>query len=175
VVKLRPVVPDDVDPRLRALPEFGIEVDALPGGFVCSGSLKGAPPRRDVRTTLTEGRPLRKLFTKEQRALFAQRAPNGLELDELAVLGPIFVLKLRNVPADLGRKLVSELWLYDDGTRLLELSTKCRPDEAFQVAAELRAFLNANGVDLTSVQQTKTRHALELLASGRGDGAEEET
>ena len=38
--------------------------------------------------------PLRKLFSKEQRAFFAEHAPDGVELDDLAVLGPIFVLKL---------------------------------------------------------------------------------
>ena len=33
------------------------------------------------------------------------------------------------------------MWLYPDGSRILELSTKCAPAEAFQVAAETRAFL----------------------------------
>lgn len=173
-VKLRPVVPDEVDDRLRALREFGLEVDAMPGGFVCSASLKGTPPGRDVRTTLSEGRPLRKLFTKAQRELFAQRAPAHFDFDDLLVLGPIFVLKLRCVPPDLGRKLVAELWLYDDGSRLLELSTKCAPGEAFQVAAEARAFLNERGIDLTGAQQTKTRHALEMLAARAPDQTEEE-
>lgn len=172
-VKLRPVVPDQLDKKLRALPEFGVEVDAMPGGFVCSASLKGTPPGRDVRTTITEGRPLRKLFTKAQRELFARHAPDGVDFDDLLVLGPIFVLKLREVPPELGRKLVTELWLYDDGSRLLELSAKCVPTEAFQVAAELRAFLNERGVDLTGAQQTKTRRALELLASGAGQQTEE--
>ncbi len=90
------------------------------------------------------------------------------------MLGPIFVLKLRFVPPELKRKLVTELWLYDDGSRLLELSTKCAPGEAFQVAAEVRAYLTERGVDLTGAQQTKTRHALEVLASGAGDEAQEE-
>jgi hypothetical protein len=173
-VKLRPVVPDEIEPRWRERREFGIEVDAMPGGFVCSASLKGTPPRRDVRATLSERRPLRKLFTKPQRELFARYAPPGADLDALTPLGPIFVLKLRDVPAGLRRKLVTELWLYDDGSRLLELSTKCAPGEAFQAAAELRAFLGAHGVDLTGAQQTKTRHALELLAARIGDEAEEE-
>src|SRR3954451_14970399 len=41
VVKLRPVIPHELPSKLRALPQFGVEVDALPGGFVCSGSLTG--------------------------------------------------------------------------------------------------------------------------------------
>jgi hypothetical protein len=136
--------------------------------------LKGSPPGRNVRTTITEGRPLRKLFTKDQRALFAEHKPGDVDFDDLIVLGPIFVLKLRYVPPELGRKLVSELWLYDDGSRLLELSTKCAPDEAFEVAAEVRVFLADRGVDLTGAQETKTRHALELLAARAGDSAEED-
>ena len=71
--------------------------------------------------------PLRKLFSKEQRAFFTEHAPEGIELDDLSLLGPIFVLKLKGTPAGYARKLVVELWLYPDGTRILELSTKCAP------------------------------------------------
>ena len=46
VVKLRPVVPDDMSPKLRKSPSFGIEVDAMPGGFVCSGSMKAKSSTR---------------------------------------------------------------------------------------------------------------------------------
>jgi hypothetical protein len=42
-----------------------------------------------------------------------------------------------------GRKLVAELWLYPDGSRILELSTKCAPSKAFDVAAETRAYLTS--------------------------------
>ena len=50
-----------------------------------------------VRETLSGKRPLRKLFSKEQRAFFTERDPEG-SLDDLAVLGPIFVLKLKWAP-----------------------------------------------------------------------------
>ena len=39
VVKLRPVVPEELPPGLRRSPNFGVEVDAMPGGYVCSGSM----------------------------------------------------------------------------------------------------------------------------------------
>jgi hypothetical protein len=164
VVKLRPVVPDELPKSLRRLPNFGVEVDASPEGFVCSGSLKGAPNPGAVRDTISGDRALRKLFSKEQKALFADHAPAGVNLDDLAILGPIFVLKLKSLPKGLERKLVAELWLYPDGSRILELSTKCAPGEAFQVAAETRAFLSSRGVDLGGAQQTKTRTAMEFFA-----------
>ena len=68
------------------------------------------------------------------------------------------------MPNGFSRKLVAEAWLYPDNTMLLELSTKCPPTNAFQVAAETRAFLTERGVDLISEQETKTNRALEFFA-----------
>jgi hypothetical protein len=163
VVKLRPVVPARLRGSLRRSPAFGVEVDAMPGGFVCSGSMKHVLPVGGVREAATGGKPLRKLFTKEQRAFFRAHAPEGLALDDLSLLGSIFVLKLKFAPAGFGRNLVAELWLYPDDTRILELSTKCPPREAFLAAAEVRAFLAQRGIDVSGEQETKTRHALELF------------
>ena len=137
----------------------------MPGGFVCSAALKAKLPPTTVRATLSGGKPLRKLFSKEQREFFAANAPDGVELDDLSVLGPIFVLKLKSSPPDFGRPLVSELWLYPDGSRILELSTKCATTEPLQAAGEARAFLAKKGVDLAGEQQTKTKTALEFFAS----------
>ena len=108
--------------------------------------------------------PLHKLFSKDQRAFFAAHAPEAIELDDLSVLGPIHVLKLKFSPEGYGGKLAVELWLYPDGSRILELSTKCKPNEAFQVAAESRAYLAERGVNLFGEQQTKTRTALEFFS-----------
>jgi hypothetical protein len=80
------------------------------------------------------------------------------------VLGPINLLKLKFSPRGYRRRLVAELWLYPDGSRILELSTKCAPTEAFGVAAETRAFLAKQGVDLSGEQQTKTSTALEFFS-----------
>ena len=162
VVKLRPVVPSSLSEVVRRSPGFGVEVDAMPGGFVCSASMKGAPT--GVREASFGQRPLRKLFSKEQREFYAAHAPEGIAIDDLSILGPLFVLKLKLVPKAFGRKLVGEMWLYPDGTRLLELSTKCAPNEAFQVAAESRAFLAEKGIDLAGEQETKTKKALDFFS-----------
>jgi hypothetical protein len=163
VVKLRPVVPSALDPDVRDSPMCMVEVDAMPGGHVCSASLKGVP-KAPVHAAATGSAPLRKLFSKEQRAFFAAHAPDGVGLDDLALLGPIFVLKLKASPPGYGRKMVVELWLYPDGARILELSTKCPPGEAFQVAAETRAFLADRGIKPAGAQTTKTRKALQYFS-----------
>jgi hypothetical protein len=164
VVKLRPVDPPDLPDDVRESDMFGVEVDALPGGYVCSGSFKGELKAGHVKEAIAGERPLHRLFSKQQRAFWAEHAPDGIELDELTVLGPVTVLKLKFEPEGYGRKLVAELWLYPDGSRILELSTKCKPAEAFDVAARTRAYLSERGVNLSGEQQTKTRTALEYFS-----------
>jgi hypothetical protein len=163
VVKLRPVVPDELPPRLRESKNLVVEVDAMPGGYVCSASIKGTP-KAEVKAVAAGEGPIRRLFSKEQRAFFAAYAPEGLGLDDLSVLGPINLLKLKFSPPDYNRPMVAELWQYPNGSRILELSTKCTPAEAFGVAAETRAFLSKRGVDLSGEQQTKTMTALRFFA-----------
>jgi exopolyphosphatase/guanosine-5'-triphosphate,3'-diphosphate pyrophosphatase len=165
VVKLRPVVPSDLPDDLRRSGAFKVELDALPGGYVCSGSLKGKATGDEVNAVVDGEMSLRKLLSKEQRAFFAEHAPAGLDLDELVPLGPTFLLKSRFFVKKLDRKVVAEYWLYPDGSRILELSTKCEPSDAFQVAAEFRAYLTGRGIDITGVQETKTKMALEFFSA----------
>jgi hypothetical protein len=163
VVKLRPVVPSELPRELRDHRDFVVEVDAMPGSFVCSGSFKGeAEGVKDV----AEGRtPVRKLFSKKQRSFYADHAPADIELDDLAVLGPVNALKLKVAPEGLRRRLAVELWFYPDGSRILELSTKCAPADWFDAATETRDFLKGLGVEPTGEQATKTRSALEYFAA----------
>jgi hypothetical protein len=112
------------------------------------------------------------VFTKEQRQFFEAHAPADVQLNDLARLGPINVLKLKFTPGEFGRRMVAELWFYPDGSRLLELSTKCLPAEAFQVAGEAKAFLVGRGIDLAGKQATKTRTALEYFAGNLAEAEE---
>ena len=162
-VKLRPVVPNELPRKLRRSPQFGVEVDAMPGAFVCSGSLKASADNAQINRVLRGERAIRKLFSAEQRRLFAEHA-DGIELDSLVALGPVNVVKLKFSPTGFARRLVAELWSFPDMSRILELSTKCAPAETVQVVAEARAFLTERGVDLTGEQETKTRKALEYFA-----------
>jgi len=164
VVKLRPVDPDGLPAELRQSPSVGVEVDAMPGGYVCSASLKAKAQAPDVRAVALGELPIRQIFSKEQRAFFAAHAPDGLKLKDLSILGPLFVLKQNFTPPGLGRRLTAELWFYPDGSRILELSTKCTAADAFQVAAEARVYLSERGVSLDGKQETKTKAALTVFS-----------
>jgi hypothetical protein len=164
VVKLRPVDPAMISKELRRSESFKTEVDAVPDGFVCSGSLKGRCTAQDVRDTVAGKMPLDRLFSKEQRAFYKAHAPKGIELRSLATFGPTFVLKVRVWVKQLDRRLVLELWLFPDGSRNMEISTKATPSEAFQFAAEFKKYLADIGIELTGNQQSKTRAAMQFFA-----------
>ena len=165
VVKLRPVAPADLPKDIRHSGSFKVEVDVVPGGYVCSGSMKGKADGDEVRDVAAGEMKLGKLLTKEQRAFYRKHAPADIDLDSLAVLGPTFALRSEFMPKKLGRKMVAEMWLYPDGSRLLELSTKCTPVESAGAASEVRNFLTAHGVKISGGQQTKTKVALEYYAA----------
>jgi len=164
VVKLRPVDPAMISKELRRSESFKTEVDAVPDGFVCSGSLKGRCTAQEVRDTVAGKMLLDRLFSKEQRAFYKAHAPKGIELRSLSTFGPTFVLKVRVWVKQLDRRLVLELWLFPDGSRNMEISTKAAPSEAFQFATEFKKYLADIGVELTGNQQTKTRAAMQFFA-----------
>ena len=75
------------------------------------------------------------------------------------------MLKLKVRPGTFNRKLVVEMWLYPDGSRILELSTKCLPGEGIAVALELRDLLASTGVEIGGEQATKTASALAFYSA----------
>lgn len=172
VVKLRPVDPTSLDKEVRRSSSFNVEVDVIPAGFVCSASFKGRCTAQEVLDVVGGTTPLKTIFSKEQRAFYEEHAPAGIDMDSLLTLGPIFLLKAKLWPKALDRRVVVEMWLFPDGTRTLEISTKCEPAITFQVAAELKAYLHDCGIDVGAEQQTKTKAALEFFkADIRSNGS----
>ncbi len=165
VVKFRPFRPSERLGKLRHSKRFAIEVDVMPGAFVCSATLKGKVDNADVKRALLGKQPVRKLLSPGQRSFYKGHAPKGVGLDGLQPFGPINVAKLKFSPQALkGRGAVAELWFYPDGSRMLELSTRCAQDEAYEVLEDTRAFLKGRGVSLTGEQETKTRKAMEYFS-----------
>ena len=165
VVKLRPVEPDTIDPELRRSAAFKVEVDVMPGGFVCSASFKGVCTGREVQDVADGKMMLSKILSKEQRAFFRQHAPAGVTLDQLVVLGPTLLLKAKHQPKNFDRPITVEMWFYPDGTRILEVSTKCLPEEFFKVGAEFKAYLADRGIALGAKQEPKTKTAIDFFGA----------
>jgi hypothetical protein len=165
VIKLRPVDPMAIDPEIRRSAAFKVEVDVMPGGFVCSGSFKGVCSGQEVLDVSAGTLALRKIFSKEQRAFYDAHAPAGITMDKLVILGPTFLLKAKHQPKDFDRRITLEMWLYPDGERILEISTKCLPDETFKVGAAFKDYLAARGIALGAEQAPKTKTSLEFYSA----------
>jgi hypothetical protein len=168
VVKLRPVDPAGIDAELKRSDAFKVEVDAMPDGtFMCSASYKGDATGQDVLDVVAGAKTIRSLFSREQRAYYDAHAPAGIGMNSLRIQGPILVLKARHRPKEFKRGITVELWLWQDGKHILEISTKCPPAEAFQAGVEFRTYLEGHGVDLDAEQETKTRTAMQKFKGAR--------
>lgn len=165
VVKLRPVEPDTIDPELRRSAAFKVEVDVMPGGYVCSASYKGVCTGREVQDVADGKLALSKILSKEQRAYFKQHAPADVTLDQLVVLGPTLLLKAKHQPKNFDRPITVEAWFYPDGARILEVSTKCLPEELFTVGTDFKAYLADRGIALGAKQEPKTRTAIDFFGA----------
>jgi hypothetical protein len=171
VVKLRPVDPATIDAELKRSDSFKVELDVMPDGFfVCSASYKGVATGQEVLDVTAGTMPIRSLFSKEQRAFYDAHAPAGIDMNSLLTLGPTFLLKAKHQPKDFRRSITVEMWLWPDGKRVLEISTKCLPSEAFQTGMEFKAYLGDQGIDLGATQETKTKTALEYFKAGLKSG-----
>jgi hypothetical protein len=163
VVKLRPVEPASLPPEVRASRNLKIEMDVTRGSYVVSASLKGSRRAGMVREAVTGGRPLEKLFTKEQRAFFADHAPAGVGWEDLVPLGPVLVVVLKWVPDGLTNKTTIEQWHYPGQVPLVELSTKATPQNVLKVYADTTKFVAGHGLSAAGEQEPKTRKALEFF------------
>jgi hypothetical protein len=166
VVKLRPVRPSALPPKIQASKNLKVEMDVTRGSYVVSASLKGSRSSGAVLKAIAGERPLEHLFSKEQRAFFADHSP-GVGWDDLMPLGPIYITLLKFVPSGFGRRVTLEQWHYPGEVPLVEMSTKTTPDHALQVASESVEFLTGLGLSASGTQEPKTRKALEFYAPKR--------
>lgn len=165
-VRLRPVVPENLPVLMRKSPNFSLELDATTGGFACSAAMTNRLDPAKVADAVADDRPLRKLFSREQRNLMRAYAPHNLWFRKLHRLGPIMVVDALLAPVEFaGRRFAAELWTYPDSSRILALSMPCAPAEAFAVATQVRVFLARHGIDPGAAHHATTAKALEFFAN----------
>ena len=143
---------------------FVVEVDAIPGGFVCSGAMKRtARPCGVRRGAQREAGP--QLFSKQQRAFYAAHPPEGMELDDLRSSGPSRPEAASSRPA-----ASADGWWPSCGSTPTGRGSSSSPPSALRPrrsrrVAETHAFLTERGIDLTGEQHTKTTRALDFFST----------
>jgi hypothetical protein len=162
VVKLRRGAPQ-VRRRVRGL---AIELDVLPEAAIWSASLKRRLRTGQVQESIRRRRPGRHLLSRAQRALLRTAAGDGFDIDELVVLGPVNVVRLTS--GELENRIDVELWVYPDGSHVVELSAKCHPTRSRRVAAAMRDLIADRRIVMSRQQTTKTQILMQRLASLSG-------
>jgi hypothetical protein len=165
-VALRPVVPHELAPEVCLSPRFRLDVEALPGFYVCSGTLRGTTDERALDAAIAGRRPIARVLSGKQRSLLAERAP-AVDPGDLRALGPLDLLRLKVRPDGAPRRLGIEIWTYPDRSRVVVVSARAKRANALAMVGELRSYLVDRGIGLSAVQQTKVRAA--ALAHLNGD------
>jgi hypothetical protein len=163
VVKLRPIDPGAVPGMMRRCADFTLEVDVTPDSFICSGALKRRLGRHAVERAVAGETSLRTLFSQQQLTLLAGRLPGSMAVDALDTLGPVEVHRTRPSHDGPGRGLELQEWAYPDGTRLLEVSTRCSAEQLLATAAHAKAFLDRHGIAQAGPCPTKADATLEYF------------
>src|SRR6478609_2287616 len=167
-VKLRPVVPAELADDWKSTKGFEVEIDAVGENMVCSGKLTVDQDGGEIADVAEGKRPVSKLFSREQERLIAEYGPMGIELDSLAVLGPVDVSRWKVKPEALDWEVTIERWALPDKSDLIELSIKADPNVAGDASTAFLGFLQEKGLDVAGDQQTKTKAALRYFTTGVG-------
>ncbi len=166
VIKLRQTSPILIAARRRCRrPDFTVEVDALPGTVTWSAALTHDLDGEAVLAAVAGQVGLLTLFSRRQRNILHSMA-GDVDVDRLRIFGPVTVAKLYAPGLCPGVRVAVEIWHYPDGTRTMEVSAKCRPSRAVQVATELTRVLTVRDVWLADVQQSKTHRSLTHFTTG---------
>ena len=151
-------------------PAFNVEVDvaARAASSARRRSRAGARARRSATRSHGEV-PLRKLFSKDQRAFYADARARRASSSTRSSCS-VRPSSSRPCSGATGRAsgaapLVAEMWLYPDGSRILELSTKCLPGRGVPGRGREPGPTSprAGSVEIGGQQQTKTKTALEFF------------
>jgi hypothetical protein len=167
VVKLRPIDPDAVPAALRRDDDFTVEVDVTPDSFICSGALKRRLGEQAVERAVTGRRSLRTLFSDRQLALLDGRLAGRATVDDLEAFGPVEVHRTRPRHDGPGRGLELQEWMYPDGSRLLEVSTRCASADLLRTAVDAKVFLDHHAIEQSGPCPTKADTTLDYFTRRR--------
>lgn len=163
-VKIRPVDPHTLDPAWSRIEGFKVEADAVGEKVVLSASFTAEQGKDEIQQVCWKKRPISKLFSPDQERFLATHYPKALNLDALAILGPIPALRQDIEHSSMTYKFCVEAWRLPDASNLVELSIKCARKEAAVARKVFEGFIAGLGVNPHGSQESKTKRALTFFA-----------
>jgi hypothetical protein len=164
-VKFRPVIPDQVAAKWRTFPYFKIEADASEKGVVKSASFS-MPVKKGVIKRIAAGdMKIGELFTKDQQGFLLGMANRNVDFSKMLVFGPLRAHRWKFEDPGCPWPITAEVWVREDGARLMEASIRAPVIQAAAALAGFMAFLAEFGAERDLEEQAKTRWALEYYAA----------
>lgn len=163
-VKFRPVIPEHVAAKWRTFPLFKIEADASEKGVVKSASFSMPVQKGVIKRIAAGDKKVGELFTKDQQAFLLGMANRNIDFSKLLVFGPLRAHRWKFEDPGCPWPITAELWVREDGARLMEASIKTPAVQAAAAIAGFMAFLAEFGAERDIEEQAKTRWALEYYA-----------
>lgn len=163
-VKFRPVVPDQVAARWRTFPDFKIEADASEKGVTKSASFSMPVPKGVIKRIAAGEMAIGDLFTNEQRTFLLGMANRNIDFAKMMVFGPLRAHRWKFEDPGCPWAITAEVWVREDGARLMEASIKAPVIQAAAALGGFTAFLAEFGAERDIEEQAKTRWALEYYA-----------
>ena len=170
-VKFRPIDPRSVGDQWRKYRDFKIEADASEKGLVKSASFSMPAEKGLIKRVVAGRREIRDLLTHEQKAFIDEAARHRIDFDRLVVLGPLRAHRWEVDDPACPWRITAELWIREDGERMMEASIKAPAVQAAVAVAGFMAFLAEVGAERDKEQQSKTRWALSYYAGRKAAAA----
>jgi hypothetical protein len=167
-VKFRPVTPEQVAPKWRTFPLFKIEADASEKGVTKSASFSMPVAKGLIKRIAAGNKAIGELFTKDQQTFLVGMANRKVDFSRMKVFGPLRAHRWKFDDPGCPWSITAELWVREDGARLMEASIKAPVIQAAAALGGFMAFLAEFGAERDVDEQAKTRWALEYYSARHG-------
>jgi hypothetical protein len=164
-VKFRPVVPEKVAAKWLTFRDFKIEADASERAVTRSASFSMPVAKGMIKRIAAGKKSIAALFTPEQRKFLLRMARRKIDFSRMTVFGPLRAHRWRFDDPGCPWPITAELWVREDGARLMEVSIKAPAVQAAAALGGFTAFLAELGAERDVEEQAKTRWALDYYAT----------
>src|SRR5215510_14342421 len=164
-VKFRPIQPELVAPKWHTFRDFKIEADASEKGVTKSASFSMPVQKGVIKRVAAKGKGIEMLFTKDQQTFLVGMANRKIDFSRVVVFGPLRAHRWKFDDPGCPWSITAEVWVREDGARLMEASIKAPVVQAAAAMGGFTAFLAEFGAERDVDEQAKTRWALDFYAT----------
>jgi hypothetical protein len=161
-VKLRPADSSKVDKKWFQLPGFKCEIEYVGDRDVESCSLTKDFSANKLKEHLANKR-FKKVFDSNQEEFIATFYRSVPDWSQVKVFGPVYAQEWKTDLPILSNPAVVERWVLGQNVDVIEYSFRADGNVARKQAEDFRVWLEANGLHVTTMGDSKTRKVIDYF------------